>query len=115
MGSRAIIVESSTLDHDFFDGTIDDIIIKLQVLKDGIINSRGEEVIIRNIRIRNDYHAGYMCYIERYETDAEYNKRIDDALQKEILTNERDAVLLRLAEIDRQLAEIGLSNSNGAQ
>lgn len=109
MSERLRITESYPVERKVFNGSIDDIIIKLRVLKDGIINSR-DGVVIENIRIRDDY-GDYVCEVERYETDDEYNKRI--AEQMDILNNTRNSLILQLAEINRQIMGLDWNNSIG--
>lgn len=107
MSERLRITDSHPLDSGFFDGSIDDIIIKLRVLKEGIINSL-DGVVIEHIGICNvnDY-GDYVYEVVRYETDLEYNRRISTKRQMKMLAEERAAMMLKIADIDRQINEIG--------
>ena len=114
MSERLRITESYPVERKVFNGSIDDIIIKLRVLKDGIINSR-DGVVIENIRIRDDY-GDYVCEVERYETDDEYDWRnCRTKRQLEMLAEERTAMMRKLADIDRQINEIEQGGATGGE
>lgn len=113
MGERLLITDSHALGSEFFNGAIDDIILKLQVLKDGIIHSL-DDVVIEHIGIcqANDY-GDYVYEVVRYETDTECKRRISTKRQMEMLAEERAAMMRKIADLDRQINEIGAAG--GAQ